>query len=54
MRKELSKSPREEKRSFSRSNIAGRHLNPSSKYFAQVPVFTGVDDEEYFFEVEDF
>jgi hypothetical protein len=54
MRKEIIKSPREEKRSFGRANILNKQLENSSFNLVQVPVHTNSDDEDYFFEVEDF
>jgi hypothetical protein len=54
MRKDLIKSPREEKRSFGRANILNKSMEYSSFNLSQVPVHTNSDDEDYFFEVEDF
>ncbi len=54
MRKGINKSPREDKNANNRLNIVTRRLYSSKKDFAKIPVSTTVDDEEYFFEVEDY
>jgi hypothetical protein len=54
MRKAISKISREDKKSEIRSNDSGRRLKTSKYNIARLPVFSVVDDEEYFFEVEDF
>lgn len=52
MRKSTNKHPREIK--ISRENTVKKSLNPSQKILDKIPVYSVVDDEEYFFEVEDF
>ena len=54
MRKGTNKSPREDKISYNRTEVSNRRLYSSKKDFAKIPAYTTVDDEEYFFEVEDF
>ncbi len=54
MRKVSNKSPKEERRLNDRFNFSIKRINPTSANFVQIPVFSSIDDEEYFFEVEDY
>jgi hypothetical protein len=54
MRKTINRIPREDKKSATPITTSGKRLGASKFENARIPVFTVVDDEEYFFEVEDF
>jgi hypothetical protein len=54
MRKEIIKSPRGDKSTGIRSGIPSKRIFVSKKDFTRIPVFNPVDDEEFFFEVDDF
>ncbi len=53
MRKNVNKSMRGDKMTVN-PGISKRRFLTSKSDIAKIPVFTPVDDEEYFFEVEDF
>lgn len=54
MRKEQNKFPKTKHLPQNPSEYLNRCSFPSNIATSQIPVFKGVDDEEYFFEVEDF
>lgn len=54
MRKVMKKQPKEEKRLNKRPSFSNKKLNILNSNFIQIPVFSSIDDEEYFFEVEDY
>jgi hypothetical protein len=53
MRKTINRIPREDKNSATLSTTSGKRFGTAKYDVARIPVFTVVDDEEYFFEVED-
>ena len=54
MRKEMFKTTKDEPRMLENAISTGKHSYSSMHEFKNVPLFLTVDDEEYFFEVEDY
>jgi hypothetical protein len=54
MRKEINKSLRGNKRTETKADVSKRRASASRKDLTMVTAFNSVDDEEYFFEVEDY
>jgi len=54
MRKAINKTPRGDKSEGKSSGFANKRILASKKNITIIPAYTTVDDEEYFFEVEDF
>lgn len=54
MKTEIIKTSKDDQKGYFRSNLLRTKFHSSTRKMIQVPVFTSIEDEDYFFEVEDY